>query len=248
MWSVESASTFAYAAVAQPDDIPAQVVCELIEQPVRLIAGIPEHFLFGVALHAAERLGHAGSTLCRNRNKAPLVDIVHIIECCVAERPAVGSALDVMTGLFESVRAANGADLSADGAGNADLFLDARVDLTDEIGIAVGAHHIGICAEKAIRLPGFCRAFRVGADLGLKDACSLVSGFGVMVKDAGDADEALLQLRERRIGEAVAVAVDLVVAEDEVKEIDLIERMCSACKCVELLQQLFSFLIHNRPP
>ena len=36
-------------------------------------------------------------------------------------------------------------------------------------------------------------------------------------------------------------------SQDEVKEIDLIERMLSACECIELLQQLILILFHKAP-
>ena len=122
------------------------------------------------------------------------------------------------------IRAADRTHSRTDSAGDADLFFDTGVDLADEVGIALGTHHIGICRETAIGLSCLCETSGFRAQLRPEDARSLVCRFRIVIEDAGHADKPLLKLRERRIGEAVAVAVDLVVAEDEVKEIDLIQR------------------------
>ena len=153
----------------------------------------------------------------------------------------------MVTGRFQPVGAADRADLPSDGAGNADLLLDPRVDLADEVCIAVRSHHVGVCAETAVGLSAFGLARRVGAELRAEDARRLIPGFRVVIEDAGHADEALLQLCERGVGEAVAVAVDFVVTEDEVKEVDLIERVVSSGKCIELTEQLVLILFHADP-
>ena len=195
----------------------------------------------------AERFRHARMPLCRHGNKAPFVDIIDLIEHRIAERAAVASALDMLTGLSQMICAADRADARTAGAGDADLFFDARVDLTNQVGIARGSDHIGICCKAAVGLA--CLRETVGdrAQLRPEDARRLVCRCRIVIEDAGHADKSLLQFGERRIGEAVAVAVDLIVTEDEVKEIDLIERMLSACECIELLQQLILILFHKAP-
>ena len=91
------------------------------------------------------------------------------------------------------------------------------------IGIACGAHHIGIGTQIVISLAGFGFAFGVRADLCAEDACGLVAGLRIVVEDAGHADKAFRELLECMVREAVAVPVNFVIAEDEVKEVDLIE-------------------------
>ena len=86
----------------------------------------------------------------------------------------------------------------------------------------------------------------VSDDFGAEDAGGLGVGFGVMVEDACDADKEFAEGIEGFIGEAVAVAVDFVIAEDEVKEVDLVEGVIAAGKGIECGEQIR--VVHRKPP
>ena len=234
------------AAVAEPDDLSAEHLGHAVEELSCGIEFCAHGVLFGIARPAAG-FGHSRRSLRRDGDEAPLIDIGDIIERVVTFGAAVGSAFDMRTGLFEFIASADGAGLGADRAGDADLLFDACVNLTDEVCIAVRADHIGICAEEMIDLTGLGFAVCVRAKLGAEDAGSLIAGARVVVEDACDADEAVSELFECMHREAVAVAVDLIVTEDEVKEVYLIERMLPLGEAVEQFEQ-FILIGHRKPP
>lgn len=88
-------------------------------------------------------LGDPGPLLGGDRDKRPFVGVGGVSKFVPAERVAVFLSRLVGAGPFPHVRSADRAFRPFDGAADADLLFDARVDLEDEIGVLVAPNHVG---------------------------------------------------------------------------------------------------------
>ena len=86
--------------------------------------------------------------------------------------------------------------------------------LRDEVTVLACTHHVSLGFEVTVGLAALRETQAVLDDCGIENTRVLVRGGSIVVENAGPADELLPQLVESLIGKAFAVAVDVVIAED----------------------------------
>ena len=186
------------------------------------------------ALHdASRRLGG-------HRHKGKLIGVAGPHQPGKAQRPVIPLPLLVAAVAISPVRPADGALTALHRAAHAHLFLDAPLDLRDQVPVALGAHHIGIALQPAIAVSRLCPLLRLLHQLRAIDPGRLALGRPLVVKNAALAHKQSRQLLQGLRFKPLSVPVHLIVTQPHRKGIHLLRRQLPPGQPIDLLQLLRS--------
>ncbi len=167
-----------------------------------------------------ERLDNARVFLRGNGDKGPFVGVGRFVQ--LKETAFVAVVLSRPMGAVAAGGTADGTAAGLDGTSDTDLLFDSSVDFRDQRGVFGGAQHVSVGKQiRVIRAQGVF-AGRIKDHPRVVDSRRLVSRFGIVVENAGFADEKLRQGLQGFFGKPFAVAVDVVVAEDDAEGVYLV--------------------------